>query len=482
MLPVTKAAQESATGVLVLGLSPRLAFDSGYRTFAELVAAQVATAVANARVYAEERRRVEVLAELDQAKTAFFSNVSHEFRTPLTLMLGPLEETLSAPNSMAPQDFERLQMVQRNGLRLLRLVNTLLDFSRLEAGRVQASYEPTDLAAYTAELASVFRSAIERAGLRLVIDCTALPEPVYVDRDMWEKIVLNLLSNALKYTFEGEIAVSLVADADAVHLQVRDTGTGIPELELPRLFERFHRVEGARGRTHEGTGIGLALVVELVKLHSGSIGVDSVLNEGSTFRVSIPRGHAHLPTERISLSGNLSSTALGAMPYVEEALRWLPAAPDEDLQVQKCCSPTMESPTQASPSKPHPEPRVILADDNADMREYVCRLLSERYAVEAVGDGLLALAAATREPPDLILSDVMMPSMDGFALIRALREQPRTREVPVILLSARAGEESRIEGLQSGADDYLVKPFSTRELLARVEANLTLFAPAQTGD
>ena len=216
--------------------------------------------------------------------------------------------------------------MQRNGLRLQKLVNTLLDFSRIEAGRMQAVYEPTDLADVTAELASNFRSACERAGLRLVVDCPALPDPVYVDRDMWEKIVLNLLSNAFKFTFAGEITVILRSAGETVELAVRDTGTGIPAAEIPHLFERFYRVEGARGRTHEGTGIGLALVQELVKLHGGSVRVESAPSRGSTFIVSIPTGTAHLPADLIGGTRTLSSTALGARPYVEEALRWLPDA------------------------------------------------------------------------------------------------------------------------------------------------------------
>src|SRR3712207_1752938 len=210
----------------------------------------------------------------DRAKTTFFSNVSHEFRTPLTLTLGPLEEVLGRP-SLGAEERARVEVAHRNGLRLLRLVNSLLDFSLVEAGRARASYRATDLAALTAGLAGNFRSACERAGLRLVVDCPALPEPVWLDRDMWEKVVLNLLSNAFKHTFEGGITVAVRARGGAAEVAVRDTGTGIPAAELPRVFERFHRVENARARTHEGTGIGLALVQELVRLHGGAIAVAS---------------------------------------------------------------------------------------------------------------------------------------------------------------------------------------------------------------
>ncbi len=419
--------------------------------------------------YAEERKRAEVLAELDRAKTAFFSNVSHEFRTPLTLMLSPAEEALAEATS--PEQRERLEVLHRNALRLQKLVNTLLDFSRIEAGRVQASYEPTDLARLTAELACIFRSAIEKAGMRLVVHCEPLGEPIYVDRDMWEKVVLNLVSNAFKFTLEGEIEVSLSRVEDGARLLVRDTGTGISEDQLPHIFDRFHRVEGTRARTHEGTGIGLALVQELVKLHGGTVGVKSVFGQGTTFQLTIPFGRSHLPADRVSDARSTTSSALNADAFVMETLRWLPEGVDED-------SPLIEALDRLPLPDPMTEvaerPRILLADDNADMRNYVRRLLSSRYEVAVVADGAAALAAARAERPDLVLTDVMMPRLNGFGLLRELRCDPRTAMIPIIMLSARAGEEARVEGIQSGADDYLVKPFSARELQARVAAHIEL--------
>ncbi|MBD2209842.1 response regulator [Nostoc linckia FACHB-104] len=466
-VPIAASGQTGKAGILIVGLNPFRLFNNNYSGFIELVAGQIAASIANAQAYEEERKRAEALAELDRAKTVFFSNVSHEFRTPLTLMLGPLEEILNNSVTLLPvNERQQLEMVQRNGLRLLKLVNTLLDFSRIEAGRVQASYEPIDLASFTAELASVFRSTIERADMHLAVNCPPLPAPVYVDREMWEKIVLNLLSNAFKFTFTGEITVSLQWVNDFVELQVKDTGIGIPSEEIPYLFERFHRVKGAKGRTFEGSGIGLSLVQELVQMHGGNVQVTSVLGQGSCFTVSIPTGAAHLPPERISATRTLASTALNATSYLEEALRWLPTVGNEGAEV--VVSPSASSAPRTSPA------RILLADDNADMRDYVKRLLSQDYEVEAVADGLAALSAARRRVPDLILTDVMMPGLDGFGLLQALRNEPETTKVPIILLSARAGEEARVEGLEAGADDYLIKPFSARELLARVEAALKL--------
>jgi PAS domain S-box-containing protein len=467
--PVTAPGHDGVAALLVLGLSPRLKFDDRYRSFLEQAAVFLGQAITNARAFEEERRRAEALAEIDRAKTAFFSNVSHEFRTPLTLLLGPIEELLRQPR-LAPAERSRLQLAHRNSLRLLKLVNSLLDFSRLEAGKVRARYEPVNLAATTTDLASTFRSAMERAGLEFEVDCPKLPQPVYLDREMWEKVVLNLLSNAFKFTLQGKVTVRLRSEGDSALLQVEDTGVGIPPHELPRLFERFHRVEGTQGRTHEGSGIGLALVQELVRLHQGSIEVSSHLQQGSTFSVRLHYGTAHLPRERLPETRATPSTAIGSEAFVQEALRWLPHRVD---------------PVQQSPQVTDGElavhqlrfastigARIVLADDNADMRNYLCELLEPYYAVEAVPDGQTALAAVRRERASLLLTDVMMPNLDGFGLLREVRADPTLRGLAVVLLSARAGEEARVEGVDAGADDYLVKPFSARELLTRVGALL----------
>lgn len=474
LLPITSQAQDSPAGVIVAALNPYRPLDVSYGGFLNLLAGQIAASIANARAYQEEKKRAEALAEIDRAKTTFFSNVSHEFRTPLTLMLGPLQDLLSRSQThLSPTAAQQLELVNRNGARLLRLVNTLLDFSRIEAGRVKAVYQATDLAAFTAELAGVFRSATERAGLRLVVHCQPTDEVAYVDRDMWEKIVLNLVSNAFKFTFEGEIEVTLTQVDHAAELRVRDTGVGIPPEEIPHLFDRFHRVPSTRSRTHEGTGIGLALVCELVKLHSGSMRVVSTLGRGSTFFVNVPLGQAHLASEQVGGERTMASTATGANPFVQEALRWLPDGESsgyEELPLESDLLPVPCPPgTMGSDRR-----RVLIADDNADMRQYLTRLLAERYDVVAVADGKLALEAVEKQPPDLVVSDIMMPNLDGFGVLQALRSNSETKTIPVILLSARAGEESRVEGIDAGADDYLVKPFSARELLARVQTHLEL--------
>jgi PAS domain S-box-containing protein len=460
--PVLLPGQERPHAILVTAASPMRALDPGYRTFFDLIATQLAAGLADAQAIEEERRRAESLAELDRAKTAFFSNVSHEFRTPLTLMLGPLEELLRQPPGTLPHEATAsLETAHRNSLRLLKLVNTLLDFSRIEAGRIDASFEPTDLSAFTTELASVFRSAADKAGIALVVDCPPLPEPVYVDRDLWEKIVLNLLSNAIKFTLSGEIRVALAWLGDRAELRVTDTGVGIPAADLPRVFQRFHRVKQGGGRTHEGTGIGLALVRELITVHGGSAAVESREGTGSTFTVTVPAGFAHLPAERLSAARELATTAVGAMPFVEEALRWMPEG---------------EAPRGTAPAgtSAGPRARLLVADDNVDMRDYVTRLLAPYYDVEAVADGRAALERIQAQPPDLVLSDVMMPVLDGFGLLAAIRDDPATRTLPVMLLSARAGEGAQIEGLGAGADQYLVKPFSARDLLARVASQLEM--------
>ncbi|HTJ31981.1 MAG TPA: SpoIIE family protein phosphatase [Dactylosporangium sp.] len=452
-------------GFLVAGLNRYRPFDAAYAGFVDLVAGQIAARLTTARAYEAERDRAESLAEIDRAKTAFFTNVSHEFRTPLTLLLGPAEDALADPaEPLGATQRERIDVIRRNAERLLKLVNTLLDFSQLESGRLQPRREPVELDLLTAELAGMFAPAVERAGLRLVVQCPPLPRPVHADREMWAKIVLNLLSNALKFTFSGAITVRLVHDGDGATLAVSDTGIGIDPADQAGLFDRFHRVAGARSRNHEGSGIGLALVAELTALLGGAVGVHSRPGEGSTFTVHVPYGAAQADDAGPAPAGG--DTAAQVRGFLAEVERW--TAPPAD-------APALSGPDPGAP-------RVLIVDDNEDMREYVRRILGADYRVSEAADGEQALRKLRTESPDLVLTDVMMPNLDGFAFLAELRADEVAGHLPVIMLSARAGDEATVEGLDAGADDYLVKPFSPRELRARVRANLEFDRVRRTRD
>jgi len=462
ILPVMQPASREPYGFLVTGFNPYRLLDEKYLSFFSLVADQVATSFAGVHALEEERKRSEALAEIDRAKTTFFSNISHEFRTPLTLLLGPIEEALDDHETI-PANRLRMELAHRNALRMQKLVNTLLDFSKIEAGRMEGKFVHVDISSFTRDLVSTFRSAIEKAGITLVLDCDHVNEPVFVDVDMWEKIVLNLLSNALKYTNKGSITVSIKRIARHVRLSVADTGIGIAPDQMTKIFDRFHRIESVQGRSQEGTGIGLAMVKELVKLHHGNIDLSSKLGEGSEFSVSIPIGNGHLDPTRVSNTISPVSVGASARAYILEAIKWLP----DDMAEKDTAGNGMISNTEQSNGAAK-KFRVLLADDNADMREYVQRLLSAQFTVITANDGDEAFQKANDFKPDLLLSDIMMPRLDGFGLLRKIRNHPDLRNLPVIFLSARAGEEAKVEGLDAGADDYIVKPFSARELIVRV--------------
>jgi signal transduction histidine kinase/CheY-like chemotaxis protein len=432
---------------LVLGMPPRLSLDSELRRFHELLANAIGTALSTAITLQDERARSEALAELDRAKTDFFANISHEFRTPLTLLLAPLEDELA---TRPEAESQRLQLAHRNAMRLFRLVNALLDFSRAEAGRSAVDPRPIDLAQLTAQLVSTFDSAIERAGLRCELDVAGLRTPVCADPELWERIVLNLLSNALKYTLEGSITVRAREEDGRAVIEVIDTGVGIPEEHRERVFERFHRVPDAPSRSHEGSGIGLALVADLVAAQNGEVSVaGNADGVGTTFTVSLP----------LASDGEPAAAAPSALAdaYVQEVLRW------------------GEASVPAADGSTGSRERVLLADDNADMRTYVTGLLAPHVDIVAVADGQEALEALRSGPRfDLVLSDVMMPRMDGMQLLAAIRSSEQLRRTPVVLLSARAGQEAAVEALEGGADDYVIKPFTAPELIARVRSTLEL--------
>ncbi|GAB3164848.1 ATP-binding protein [Telluribacter humicola] len=466
-----KMASSGLSGFIITGISSRRELDKEYQGFIESIASHISTAFINARAYEEERRRAEALTEIDKVKTAFFSNVSHEFRTPLTLILGPLEELLGKAEELPAPLSQNLEVSYRNALRLQRLVNSLLEFSRLEAGRVQARYVPVNLGALTKDLSSGFRTIIEKAGLQFEVECESLGCPVYVDREMWEKIVLNLLSNAFKYTLKGSIHVSLKREGDWAVFCVEDTGVGIPKEELPRMFERFHRVPTTVGRTHEGTGIGLSMVHELIKLHQGQIQVQSTSGQGSTFRVSIPLGKAHLPPEQVSEQQVQTEGSYLLRAFVQEVA---PLVETETVSPKWIAPDPGYISEDDTLSRQEPVANILIVDDNHDMRAYLQRLLAPHFLVRTAANGRSALDRIGRQLPDLIISDVMMPVMGGKELLSRLKRKPETARIPVILLSARAGEEARLDGLEAGADDYLVKPFSGKELITKIKSQIKI--------
>ncbi|HEX7277670.1 MAG TPA: ATP-binding protein, partial [Acidimicrobiales bacterium] len=466
VLPLRIGRDDRTAGVAVLGLGAGRPLDADYRRFLDDVVARLAAALTDGRSRQQERARQEALVDVDRARTEFFANVSHEFRTPLTLLLGPLDAALAQAPDLPAGVAADLELAHRGALRLLRMVQSLLDFSQTEVGRRRGAFVPTDLSSLTRELVAVFRGVADSAGLALLVDCPPLPEPVWVDPAMWERIVSNLLSNALKFTLEGRIAVSLRLLPSHAELVVTDTGSGIPEADLPHVFERFHRVEGVPARTREGTGIGLALVDDLVRLHHGRVRVQSRLGEGSTFTVWVPRGR-RLDEGQPRPPGEAPDPLRLARSHADEALSWTATAGEETR-------PTSRYPPAVPPAGVG-DARILVVDDNADMREYLQRLIGRHWQVDAVADAFKARARlASAEPPDLVLADVMMAEVDGLQLLRELRANPSVAGVPVILLSARAGEEEVVAGLDAGADDYLVKPFSSRELLARIGAQLAL--------
>jgi PAS domain S-box-containing protein len=471
-IPLKLPGTDVPTGFLVVTVQPAKRLDEAYTSFLLLVADHISGAISDAEAFEQERKRAEALAEIDRAKTIFFSNISHEFRTPLTLMSEPIREIL-ADDGLRPNVRERLELAQRNSLRLQKLVNNLLDFSRIEAGRAQAVFEAVNLVALTQDVVSSFRSAFEKVGLSLELAVISEIPAVYVDRDMWEKIILNLLSNAFKFTLSGGVRVEMSSHAERVLVSVVDTGTGIPASEQSKIFERFQRVEGAIGRSFEGTGIGLALVLELVHLHGGAVSVESTEGVGSRFSVTLPTGTAHLNQNQVGKRSATALTSNRAEAFVTEALRWIPEERDEedfrnDLVAESHMT-VLPGPRESVARK-----RVLIADDNADMRMYLRRLLADAYDVVAVSNGGEALSAIQRHKPDLVLSDAMMPVLDGLELVRAVRSDPNLAALPVLLLSARAGEEAQLEGLETGADDYLIKPFSSRELFARISSALKI--------
>ena len=451
---IGRGSKEPVLGFLVAGINDDLAFDDAYRGFLETVGLGVGRGIAAARERDAERERARDLAALDSARVALFSNASHELKTPLALILGSVDELLEQ-QALAPPAIDAAGTARRSAQRMLKLVNGLLDVSRIEAGEQIGVFQPTDLAGLTGDVTAMFRSTAERAGIELTVDCPPLTDPVHVDREAWERIVSNLLSNAVKFTTEGGISVRLRGESDHAALAVEDTGIGVPAKDLQRIFSRFYRVADPRARTSEGTGIGLALVSKLVLLHGGSVEAESRLGGGTRMTVRIPTGSAHLPAGAHGPEAPAVGTVgRAAEAFVAEAEGWLGG-------------------DRAGREPPGADGgRVLVVDDNADMRAYLRRLLAPHYAVETAANGSQALELAIADPPTVIISDVMLPGLDGVGLLRALRRDARVRDTPVILVSARTDRATMVRAFELGADDYIVKPFGARELVARIRASV----------
>jgi signal transduction histidine kinase/DNA-binding response OmpR family regulator len=428
----SRATHEAALPFLLQTLTP---LDVASRGFAD-----------GTRSYRRQLSRADALAELDAAKTRFFQNVSHEFRTPLTLLLGPLTDLLADPDATIPAAYRAgLEEAQRAGRRLEVLVDALLDIARAESGALEVDPEPTDLAELTADVVSMFRSTVENAGLQLVVAASPLPQPVLVDRERWVEIVSNLLSNAVKFTRAGTIGVALRVVGEQVELEVVDTGIGIPADELDDVFTRFHQVPDVSDQ-FEGAGIGLSLVRDLVRAHDGEIGVRSSVGEGSTFTVTIP----------------MRTGVADARPLSTPTAAAVVAAKTDAAVVD-------------FPAAEGAQGSVLVVEDNPDLRNYVVRLLhSDGWEVHAVPDAETAMEQARQLRPDVVLSDIMLPGRSGLDLLRTIRAADNLHRLPVILLTARATAESTVEGFNSGADDYMIKPFDRNELLARVRIHVEL--------
>lgn len=433
-------------------------------SLAQAVANQAAIAVQQANLYQKSRHQAEQLLELDQQKNAFFQNISHEFRTPLTLTIGPLESAVERGEGL---DSEQSVIALRNSRRLLRLVNQLLDLQRLDAGKMQPTFRPCDLAVFSTEVVEAFQTYCERKqiALRTEIDTCS---PVYLDMEKFDKVLYNLLSNAMKFTPAGKsITVRLQEVAGKARLQVQDEGIGIREDQMPHLFERFRQADGSANRHYEGTGLGLSLVQELSQLHGGEVSVHSVYGEGTTFTIELPLGSKHLPANQVV--EQLLSTEKGRAAIELSDIEMASATADRSVSLP--AEVEGEQVERAS----FEGSQVLVVDDNPDLRAYVSSVLQRQgYQVRTAEQGAAGLEMATTYKPDLIITDLMMPGVNGLEMITRIRKDVALQGTPIILLTAKVDDETRLEGVEQGADAYLSKPFNDRELLAEVRNLLAL--------
>jgi signal transduction histidine kinase/response regulator RpfG family c-di-GMP phosphodiesterase len=427
---------------------------------AQAVAAQAAIAVQQSRLYQTMRDQAAQLMALDRQKTEFFQNISHEFRTPLTLTLGPLETAVNQGEGLSR---DQSAVALRNARKLLRLVNQLLDLQRLDVGRMQPTFRPVAADTFVNEIVTAFRPYCDRKQLHLETQLELCPT-LYLDLEKFDKVLYNLLSNAVKFTpANGTITVALTTQAQHCVLTVSDTGIGIRADQLPQLFERFQQADGSVNRRYEGSGLGLALVKELVKLHHGDVTVTSTYGQGTQFSVVIPYGRGHLPPDQVvEAPVNLEkSRAVVELADVDEG---------EMISTPVILNDVPPVPGDATA-------KILVVDDNPDLRNYVSHVLQHQgYHVRTAQSGELALELVETDAPDLILTDLMMPGLSGIDVIQRLRADERFHSTPIILLTAKVDDETRISGVEQGADAYLGKPFNDRELLAEVRNLLALKA------
>ena len=408
-----------------------------------------------------QNMRVAVLQEMDRLKTDFFANISHEFRTPITLTLGPLEGIQNGrygPISDATRG--QVEIMVRNQHRLLGLINQILDLAKIEAGQMKlAASKMSDMNQFIERRVAQFQSMAERRAieLRLSLDPGVRGADVYVDQEHFDKLLFNLLSNAMKFTKRGHVEVATAIGGGKLELTITDTGIGIEEDQLPHIFDRFRQADSSTTRDHAGTGIGLALVREVVKLHGGEINAYSQAGKGTSFKIALPLGSAHLdPACVVDIAGEerCSSLPPAALTEIREG-----SAEGEGVE------PLNNMTAAAVDAR---RPTVLYVDDNPDLRVFVRDVLAPHYNVFLGVNGEDGLEKTRKYRPDLILSDIMMPVMSGGEFCQRIRSDPDFADLPFVLLTAKASIESKIAGLEEGADDYLNKPFAEAELLARV--------------
>jgi len=458
VIPI-QAGSDPVSGALIIGLDPHRPFDSDYRSFIDVISTLAGRILGHARARAREKAHAQELLLSRRRRTEFFEKAGAALRAPLTLLTGPLEELFAQETSIPLEQRHKLGLIQRGGEQISLLLDALLDYSDIESGMDEAYFEPVDLSMLTLRSAEMFRPAIERAAISFIVDCPPMSEPAWVDRQMWDKIVLNLLSNAFKYTLRGEIRVSLRAVSDRFVLEIMDTGVGLPANVRHELFTPFSAIFHPGSRSHRGLGMGLAISRAFLESHGGSVQILSEDGRGTRVIASVPRGKSHLPLNRLGGREPAPWARLIARAAVGEAESWArEIAAGEPSTTRQFLEPSPK--------------RIVIAEDNNEMREYLVDLLSTAYTPETVVNTKQALESVHTNPPDLILAEASLPGPNGVDLLHALRDDPATRAIPVILMMDEPDEELRLRALAAGAKDCLVKPFTARELILKTHSQI----------